>query len=151
VARFQPGVVHLPPALAQRILAMGTRGIDTTAAHARLARTLGVVGALHAAGVPVVAGTDEGVPGFSVYREIELYAAAGFTPLDALRAATATSARAMRLDGESGTLAPGQRADLVVLDGNPLDAVSNVRRVRLVMQAGTLYRSADLWRAAGFR
>jgi imidazolonepropionase-like amidohydrolase len=151
VARFQPGIAHLPPVLAQRIGAMGARGIDTATAHARLARTLGVIGALHAAGVPLLAGTDEGVPGFSVYREVELYAAAGMTPMQALRAATAVPARALRLDAESGTIGPGKRADLVVLERNPLDAIANIRSVALVMSGGTLYRSADLWRAAGFR
>jgi imidazolonepropionase-like amidohydrolase len=151
VASFQPGVSRLPPVLYQRIIRMGDANADTTAAHARLRRTLGVIGALHTAGVPVVAGTDEGVPGFSVYREIELYVAAGFSPMEALRAATAVPAKAMRLDQEVGTMEPGKRADLLVLDRDPLDNISNVRSVNLVMTRGTLYRSADLWRAAGFR
>jgi imidazolonepropionase-like amidohydrolase len=112
---------------------------------------LGIIGALHRAGVPIVAGTDEGVPGFSIYREIELYVAAGMSPMEALRSATAVSARAMRLDGEVGTLEPGKRADLVVLDANPLESIANVRAVRLVMKAGTLYESAAVWRAVGFR
>ena len=151
VARFQPGIAHLPPVLAQRIGAMGARGVDTATAHARLARTLGVLRLLHEAGVPLLVGTDEGVPGFSVYREIELYVAAGMTPMDALRAATAVPARAMGMEAEVGTIEPGKRADLVVLDRNPLDAIENIRTVLLVMNGGTLYRSAELWRAAGFR
>ena len=48
--------------------------------------------ALHEAGVPIVAGTDEGVPGFSIYREMELYVMAGMAPMDAIRSATAVSA-----------------------------------------------------------
>jgi len=151
VASFQPGVDDLPPALAQRIVAMGVRTIDTTTAHARLARTLGIIRELHEAGVPIVAGTDEGVPGFSVSREMELYQAAGFSPMDALRAATSVSARAMDLEGEAGTLEPGRRADLLVLDRNPLDDVANVRALRLVMKEGVLYTAADLRRAAGLR
>jgi len=151
VSAFQPGVAYLPPVLAQRITAMGAAHLDTATARAQLARTLRIIGQLHDAGVPVVAGTDEGVPGFSVYRELELYAAAGFTPMEALRAATAVPARAMGLSDEVGTLEPGHRADLVVLDANPLEAIENIRTVRLVMKRGTLYRSADLWRAAGFR
>jgi imidazolonepropionase-like amidohydrolase len=151
VATFQPGVDDLPPVLAQRIRAMGVRTIDTATAHARLARTLGIIRELHDAGVPVVAGTDEGVPGFSVSREMELYQAAGFTPMDALRAATAVSARAMHLDGDVGTLEAGYRADLLVLDRNPLDNVANVRALRFVMKDGVLYRAADLRRAAGLR
>ena len=148
VASFQPGVDDLPPVLAQRIRAMGVPTIDTATAHARLARTLGIIRELHEAGVPVVAGTDEGVPGFSVSREMELYQAAGFTPMDALRAATSVSARAMHLDGEVGTLEPGRRADLLVLERNPLDNVANVRALQFVMKDGVLYRAAELRRAA---
>jgi hypothetical protein len=151
VASFQPGVDELPPALAMRIAAMGVRTIDTATAHARLARTLGIIRELHEAGVSVVAGTDEGVPGFSVSREMELYQAAGFSPIDALRAATAVSARAMHLEREVGTLEPGRRADLLVLDRDPLEDVGNVRALRMVMKAGVLYRASDLRRAAGLR
>lgn len=151
VQNFQPGIAHLPPVLAQRIAAMGIATVDSATAHARLARTLGIIGALHAAGVPVVAGTDEGVPAFSVYREIELYVAAGFTPMEALRAATAVSAKAMGIDDRVGTLEPGKLADLIVVDGDPLARISDIRRVELVMKGGELFRSADVWRAAGFR
>ncbi len=150
VATFQPGVDRLPPVLAQRIRAMGTAGIDTATAHARLARTLGVIGALYRAGVPVVAGTDEGVPGFSVYREIELYAEAGMSPSDALRAASGTASRAMGMEGRVGTLEVGKAAELVVLDADPLTNIANVRTVRLVMKGGALYRTADIWKALGF-
>ena len=150
VSDFIPGVVTLPPVLAQRVNAMGITTIDTATAHARLRRTLGALRALHDAGVPLVAGTDEGVPGLSVYREVELYARAGIPAMDALRAATSVPAAVMKLDGDVGTLAPGKRADLVVLDANPLQAIENIERVRLVMKDGVLYRSADLWRASGF-
>ncbi len=150
VSSFQPGVAHLPPVLEQRITRMGTAGIDANTAHTRLARTLGIIKALHDAGVPVVVGTDEGVPGFSVFREIELYVQSGFSPMEALRAATAVPARAMHLDGDVGTLEIGKRADLIVLDANPLDRIENIRSVQMVMRNGTLYRSADVWRAVGF-
>ena len=151
VSGFQPGVSHLPPVLAQRITRMGTAGIDAHTARTRLARTLGILKALHDAGVPVVAGTDEGVPGFSVYRELELYVQAGFSPMDAIRAATSVSARAMNLEGDVGTLEVGKRADIVVLGANPLERIANIRSVQMVMTNGTLYRSADVWRAADFR
>jgi imidazolonepropionase-like amidohydrolase len=151
VQSFQPVLQHLPPALVQtRVAGWGSPSVDTATAHARLGRSLAIIGALHAAGVPIVAGTDEGVPGFSVYREIELYARAGFSPMEAIRAATAVPAAAMRLDKVLGTLEPGKRADLLVLDANPLDDISNVRRVRSVMTGGVLYDAASLWRVAGF-
>jgi imidazolonepropionase-like amidohydrolase len=151
VSNLIPGVVNLPPVLAQRVNAMGIATVDTATAHARMRRTLGVLRALHDAGVPLVAGTDEGVPGLSVYREVELYAKAGIPPMDALRAATAVPAKVMKLDRTLGTIEPGKMADLIVLDGNPLERMENLEHVRLVMKGGALYRSADLWRAAGFK
>jgi imidazolonepropionase-like amidohydrolase len=150
VRNFQPGVDQLPVALFHRIHRMGA-AVDTATAHGRLAKTLRTLKALHDAGVPIVAGTDEGVPGFSVYREVELYVQAGIPPLEALKYATSVPARAMGLEGDVGTLEAGKRADLVVLDANPADNISNVRRVNFVMTRGTLYRSADIYKAAGFR
>ena len=147
---FQPVTAHLPAVFLQsRASGWGTTA-DTATAHARLARTLSLIGALHAAGVPIVAGTDEGVPGFSVYREMELYVRAGFSPMDALRSATSVSAAAMHMEREIGTIEAGKRADLLVLDANPLENISNIRRVRSVMANGVLYDPAPLWRAGGF-
>jgi imidazolonepropionase-like amidohydrolase len=70
--------------------------------------------------------------------------------MEALRSATAVPAKAMKLDQEIGTIEAGKRADLLVLDANPLDDISNIRSVRWVMTRGSLFDSAALWRAAGF-
>ena len=148
---FQPVTALLPVTFLQsRAAGWGVAGSDTAAAHSRLARSLAVTKALHDAGVPIVAGTDEGVPGFSLYRELELYVKAGFTPMEALRAATAIPARAARMASEVGTVEVGKRADLLVLDANPLDDIANIRTVRLVMARGVVFESAALFRAIGF-
>lgn len=150
LSSFQPGIAHVEPSL-RRLLesASGTGTPDQ--ARDRLTRSLQVIKALHDAGIPIVAGTDKGVPGASVAREIELYVQAGLSPLEAIRAATAVPARAMGLAQETGTIAPGLRADLIVVDGNPLDHISDIRNVVLVCANGTLYDTAPLWRAGGFR
>jgi imidazolonepropionase-like amidohydrolase len=101
--------------------------------------------------VPVVAGTDEGIPGHSVHREIELYVEAGLTPLEALQAATIVPARAMKLDGELGTIERGKRADLVVLDASPLDAIRNIRSVRWTISDGRVYDAQALWKSVRFQ
>lgn len=102
-------------------------------------------------GVPIVAGTDGALPGYSLLREVELYVAAGFTPVQALQAATRVSARALGRDADVGTIAVGKRADLVVLTGNPLTDISALRRTRAVIANGKMYEPGALWRLAGFR
>ncbi|HUX33955.1 MAG TPA: amidohydrolase family protein [Gemmatimonadaceae bacterium] len=149
VDRYIPGVHDLPPVLEQRIVNMGA-DIDTVAGNARRRNSLGILDELYEAGVPLLPGTDEGVPGKSLYRELELYVQAGMTNMDALRAATSVSAHALGMDAVAGTVRAGLRADLIVLDGNPLDDITNIRRVRMVMKSGVLYRTADVWRAVGF-
>ena len=117
---------------------------------AGLARALPIVNALRAAGIPIVAGTDLVVPGHSIARELELEVRGGFTPMQAIQAATIVPARAMALDGESGTVEPGKRADLVLLDGDPLTNISEVRRVHAVVTGGRMFLPAPLWRSVGF-
>lgn len=151
IESFQPGFAHLPTPL-QRLIAGANGGqVTPQQAHDRLARSLAIIKALHDGGVPIVAGTDKGVPGVSVAREIELYVEAGLSPIDAIRAATAVPARVMGLDKDSGTIAPGLRADLIVVNGNPLEQISDIRNVSLVSTGGRLYDATRLWAIGGFR
>lgn len=104
---------------------------------------------LHAAGVGVLAGTDVGacpfgVPGFSLQDELVRLVDAGLSPDDALRAATIEPARLLGRGAADGTIARGARADLVLLDGNPLEDIKNVRRIRAVVLAGRLLDRAEL-------
>ncbi|TAK12331.1 MAG: amidohydrolase, partial [Acidobacteria bacterium] len=66
-------------------------------------------------------------------------------------AASVVSARAMKLDGEVGTVEAGKRADLVILDADPLADIKNIRKASRVVAAGKLYGTAALWKAAGYR
>jgi imidazolonepropionase-like amidohydrolase len=151
IAAFQPGVTKIPPPLNRLFSSAGAAGIDAATARARLERGLRIVKALHDAGVTVVAGTDEGIPGHSVHREIELYAEAGFTPLEALQAATIVPARAMKVDADLGTIERGKRADIAVLDANPLDDIRNIRKVRWTISDGRMYDAAALWKSVRFQ
>lgn len=150
IAAFQPGIEKVPPPLNRLFSNAGAADIDAAEARRRVERGLRIVKALGDAGVPVVAGTDEGVPGHSVHREIELYTEAGLTPLQALQAATIVPARVMKLDRELGTIEPGKRADLAILEGNPLDDIHNVRRVRWTVSNGRMYDAAALWKSVRF-
>src|SRR5581483_10032705 len=103
------------------------------------------------AGVTIVAGTDQAVPGFSLYRELELYVQAGFTPMEAIQAATIVPARAMGVEKELGTIEKGKRGDLIVIDGDPLADIHNTRNVQYVITNGTMYHTAELWQSVGFK
>jgi imidazolonepropionase-like amidohydrolase len=149
-AVYEPGAAHAPPELLEALNASGASAETSPRRMLNLERALPLVAALAHAGVPVVAGTDLVVPGHSIARELELYVRGGMSPMEALQAATIVPARAMRLDQESGTLEAGKRADLVILDGNPLEDISQVRRVHAVVAAGRMYLPAPLWSAAGF-
>jgi imidazolonepropionase-like amidohydrolase len=110
-----------------------------------------VIGGFHRAGVPIVAGTDNVVPVFNLYLEIESYHdLARLTPLEALQTATIIPARAMGLDSVTGTLEIGKEADIAILDRNPLLDIGNIRSVSAVMTNGDYYESEPLWLAADF-
>src|SRR5207249_8562766 len=117
----------------------------------RMAQTLSAIGALHNAGVPIIPGSDTGLVGYGLYRELELYVEAGMTPMEAIQSATIVSARAMNLERDSGTAVPGKWADLILVDGNPLADIRDIRKVSRVVANGRLYRSVTLWRSVGFR
>ncbi len=148
---FEPGVAKVAPALSTQLRNAGPGPARAEIGEARFAVLLKSVAALHRAGIPIVVGTDQTVPGHSVHREMELYVEAGFTPMEALQSATLIPARAMRVDGEVGTIEPGKRADLVVLGANPLENISNIRKTERVMQAGVFYDCASLWKSVDFQ
>jgi imidazolonepropionase-like amidohydrolase len=148
---IEPGVAKVAPEL-QAILAEAGPPSPNAAAYEKLVQKyIQIIGALHRAGVPMVAGTDQTVPGYSLYREIELYAQAGFTPMEAIQAATIVPARVMGLEKELGTVEAGKRADVIIVDGNPLESIHNIRKVEFVITNGVMYNCAELWRSVGFK
>jgi len=122
----------------------GVTRADWRASYRKLA---GLVGAMHKAGVPIVAGTDGS--GLELVRELELYVDdAGFTPAEALAAATIVPARLVGADAETGSIAVGKAADLVLVNGDPSRTIGDLRHTEVVMMDGK-YMDADALRAAG--
>ena len=109
------------------------------------------VRAMHKAGVPLLAGTDAGgsmnvrvFPGFSLADELELLVACGLTPADALRTATLNPALYLGEEKAAGRVATDMRADLVLLDADPLAAIGNVRKIAGVMANGRWFPRSEL-------
>ena len=107
--------------------------------------------ALHAAGVPIVAGTDKAVPAHSFHRELELYVEAGLSPMDVIQLATLGSARVMKMDKEVGSIEAGKCADMILVDGNPLEDFRSLRKVTRVISNGRVFDPAELWKSVGFQ
>jgi len=109
-----------------------------------------IVKLLHDRGITIVAGTDMGFPGLSVDRELELYVEAGLTPLEALRTATIIPAQVMKQDAVTGSIESGKQADLILVEGDPLTQIRDLRKVRIVIKDGVVYQPQQLRAMAGF-
>jgi imidazolonepropionase-like amidohydrolase len=116
--------------------------------QAQYRRMEALVRMMVAAGVPILAGSDTPnpwvFPGFGLHDELELLVEAGLTPLQALQAATLNPARFLGRADELGTVTIGKLADLLVLEGNPLEDISHTRGIRAVIADGRLYRRGEL-------
>lgn len=150
-AQIEPGAAKLPPELIAPINNSGMGPENADAGRANRQRFVETIGALHRAGLTIVAGTDQAVPGHSLKRELEIYVEAGFTPMEAIQAATIVPARVMKRDKEVGTIESGKFADMILVDGNPLENISNLRNTKIVITNGRMFESAKLWQSVGFK
>lgn len=150
IASFEPGIRSAPQTLSSKYQALGVASADDAKFRERMETNRSVLYALYQAGVPIVVGSDTGLIGYGLDRELELYVQAGMTPLEAIQSATIVPARAMKMAQESGSVEVGKRADLVLVDGNPLERISDLRRVVSVIRDGRLYSTQKLGRSVGF-
>jgi hypothetical protein len=113
------------------------------------ARNLRMVGAMHRAGVPFMAGTDTApgvyiMPGFSLHDELANFVEAGFTPMEALQTATSNPAKFLGIESSFGSIETGKTADLVLLSANPLDDIHNTQKINCVIANGRVFDRAAL-------
>jgi len=114
------------------------------------AKMLEILGKMHKAGVPVLAGTDVGwfntysYPGFELHYELQLLVRTGLTPLEALQTATLNPARFFGKTSDLGTIAKGRFADMVLLTANPLEDIRNTEKIDAVFVNGRLLTRRDL-------
>ena len=151
--RSRPEIAYLHPLL--RAMALNHNPYVAAANPDRIAFLERIVAfnrkltaAFSAAGVPVLAGTDAQVPGivpgFSLHDELDALVVAGLTPMQALESATRAPCAWLGQLGNCGVVAPGARADLLLLDGNPLANISNTRQISGVIVRGKYVARAEL-------
>jgi imidazolonepropionase-like amidohydrolase len=145
-----PRVKYMPPSFRSYWSLIKLSPETSAGLKRRYRRATGLVRAMHQAGVPFLAGTDTpGVPcvfpGFSLHDELaQLVAECGFTPLEALQAATRDPARFLGREKDLGTVEPGKLADLVVLDADPLADIHNTTKIAAVVMNGKLLPRNEL-------
>jgi cytosine/adenosine deaminase-related metal-dependent hydrolase len=127
------------------LLSQGPVSREHRLAHIALRRRF--IKALHSAGVPFLLGSDApqlwNVPGFSAHRELVALVAAGLTPFQALQTGTVNVAKYMKEEGRSGVVRQGARADLILLDANPLQDIANSQRINGIVLNGRWIGSAE--------
>jgi imidazolonepropionase-like amidohydrolase len=103
---------------------------------------------MHKAGVPIMAGSDFSdwalVPGIDLHNELALLVEAGFSPMEALQAATLNPAKFLGKTDIFGTIQVGRVADLVLLNANPLEDISHTRKIYAVVLGGKFYPLANV-------
>jgi imidazolonepropionase-like amidohydrolase len=147
-----PDVALVPEVLENwRVLGMPTR--DWTAeefdrAQAAWPKMLALIARMRRESVPLTTGSDLAspwvIPGVALHQELALLVSAAISPNEVLRMATRNGAEALGLLGESGTVEPGKRADLVVLEADPLRDIRNTTRIRYVVLGGRIFRPDEL-------
>lgn len=105
---------------------------------------------MHQAGIRLLPGTDNALPGMTLIRELEFYGEAGISNWDVLTLATLEPAKHLNLDHSYGTVERGKYAHLILLSGNPVDDLGNLYQVNTVIKEDRLYQSADILKRQGF-
>ncbi|MTI38038.1 amidohydrolase [Fulvivirga lutimaris] len=115
---------------------------------ASYAKLLAIVKALYDAGIVIVPGTDSMV-GFGLHTELENYVRAGIPAPEVLKIATYNSAEVIGVQEELGSIEVGKTADLILVNGDPIKNIGDIRKVDLTMKGGNMYSSKDLYEAIG--
>jgi hypothetical protein len=141
---------RLPPQVRRSLLSAGLTppaGMEEHY-HQSFTRMVEMIGLMYRAGIPIEDGTDS-MAGFTLQRELELDVQAGIPANKVLQDATFNAARIMKLDGDLGSIDPGKLADLTLVNGDPTDSISDVRKTAVVVKDGIVYKPQELYSAIG--
>jgi imidazolonepropionase-like amidohydrolase len=148
---YSPFVGTLPPTVERGFRSGGfavPKDLTRADYRASWAKMLALLERMHQAGIPIVAGTDGS--GIEIVHELEIYHSVGFTPAEALAAATIVPARLVGQDQHTGSIKVGKTADLALVEGDPERQIGALRQTRVVMLDGRIMDADALRDAAGF-
>jgi imidazolonepropionase-like amidohydrolase len=147
---YQPVANRLPPQVRRSLLSAGLTppAVMSERYNQAFDKMLEIVGMLYRAGVPIEAGTDN-MAGFALHRELELDVKAGIPPEKVLQNATLGAARIMSRDNDLGSITTGKLADMTLVDGDPTEHISDIRKTSVVIKDGVIYKPAELYSSLG--
>jgi imidazolonepropionase-like amidohydrolase len=148
---YAPFVGTLPPTTERGFRSGGfavPKDLTRADYRASWSKMVELLARMHKAGVPIVAGTDGA--GIEIVHELEIYVQAGFSPAEALAAATIVPARLVGQDAKTGSVKVGKSADLALIEGDPSARIGDLRQTRVVMLDGKLLDADALRSAAGY-
>jgi len=150
-AGYETMASTLPPEIKRNLYRGGlpTMKGNEAAYKESYARMLEMIRLFHANGVTFLPGTDD-FPGFALHRELELYAKAGVPNAEVLRKATLVSAQVAGKAATLGTIEAGKQANLILVDGDPVKNISDIRRVEWTVKNGRMYDNRALFASYGF-
>jgi imidazolonepropionase-like amidohydrolase len=114
------------------------------------AKMVAMLKKLYDGGVQIVAGTDQG-NGYALHRELEIYQEAGIPAPKILQIATIEAATLMKREKELGSITPGKIADIILVNGDPVSRIQDIRKIETVIQSGSVLKPAELYPAMGIR
>ncbi len=144
---------HLPAnsVRAQNTAEMMIDSAETDKAYQESAQAMrAFIKMLHDAGVPIIPGTDAWV-GVTLHRELEIYSESGIPNMEVIQIATINSAKVVGKDREMGSIAPGKFADIVLVDGNPVENIENLRNAALVISGDKMYQPSKILTMLGYK
>ncbi len=143
-------ISHLPaPVQRQRLEAvLDIKPSQDPLYRASWSKLLELIKMLEDAGIRILPGTDE-TPGFLLHSELEVYHDAGISNARILQIATLECARYLGLDQDLGSIEPGKRADLILVAGDPVERIGNIRQVRMVIKDGAISYPQEIYETIG--
>ena len=149
---FSAVASHLPPNVLRQLkgaeMDVAPELLDNYQAGAKAMSNL--IKKLYDNGIPLVAGTDN-IAGFTLHRELELYAEAGIPNIEVIKIATLNSAKLMGAAYELGSINEGKFADVILVDGDPLTNMSDIRKISLVVKGEHFYKPDELYNVLGVK
>ena len=141
---------RFPPQVRRQLLsgALEVPKGQEPAYHEAFPALLRLLKALNDAGVTIIPGTD-GLAGYMLHHELELYARAGIPSAEVLRMATLTPALVMGVNKDRGVIGPGKLADMVLIDGDPTKNIHDIHKITTVIKGGKVYDPAAIEKALG--